>query len=181
MVQEDHNHPYFHSPAAELVRTSLAAFKERGVSLRALAKKLEYKQAAVLSHIATGRVMVPLERVADLARVLEIDEGKMMIAAMKQRFPGLTWRSMLQESPTVSPAERDVIWRLEGAAGKPLSELTPEQISIMMEVAATPEPSRRWLTVHELPAVELLRRREPEFRSKGLSRASLDLIELGYD
>ena len=44
------------------------ASSERGLSVRQLGKKLNYKQAVVLSHWATGRVPIPIDRAVEVAR-----------------------------------------------------------------------------------------------------------------
>ena len=57
------------------------AQREQRLSIRKLGQRLGYKQATVLSHMATGRVLVPLERAADLHGLIPRVEDKKQAAA----------------------------------------------------------------------------------------------------
>ena len=56
----DNTYAYADSDAARMLASGLQrASEERGLSIRQLGKLLKYKQAVVLSHMATGRVPIP--------------------------------------------------------------------------------------------------------------------------
>ena len=134
------------------------------VSLRELGRRLEYKQPVVLSHMATGRVPIPIDRAIDIARVVGIPARRFLLAVLEQRHPGIDW-SMLEESPGGFAAE------LETIAAKPLDDLPTDTKGVLREAVIDPQPSRRWLTTAELPTVELIRSLRPSFGEEGLERA----------
>ena len=62
-------HQYASTSAAQMLAHGLrSASQERGTSLREIGRRLKYKQPVVLSHMATGRVPIPLDRAAAIAR-----------------------------------------------------------------------------------------------------------------
>jgi len=132
------------------------------VSLRELGRRLEYKQPVVLSHMATGRVPIPIDRAIDIARVVGIPARRFLLAVLEQRHPGIDW-SMLEESPGGFAAE------LETIAAKPLDELPADTRSVLREAVIDPQSSRRWLTTAELPVMKLLRQLRPTMQEEGLS------------
>ena len=81
--------PYAGSVAAEMLRHGLnTASVEHRRSLRSIAKGLGYKQATVLSHMASGRVLVPLDRAKEIALAVGIDPADLLMAAVEQRVEG---------------------------------------------------------------------------------------------
>lgn len=51
--------------AAKMLLSGLERARDQmGLSVRQLAKSLGYKQAVVLSHMATGRAPIPIDRVS---------------------------------------------------------------------------------------------------------------------
>lgn len=141
---------YRDSEAATMLAAALkvAAAEER-LSQRALAKRLGYKQAVVLSHMALGRVPIPVERAGQLAQHLHIDERAFTIAVLRQRYPDLPWGCLLRAEPSKGKLASEI----EIIAGKSLDDLSIEQQSVMREVAGDPAPGRRWLSIHEIPAM----------------------------
>ncbi|MCZ4343923.1 helix-turn-helix transcriptional regulator [Sphingomonadaceae bacterium G21617-S1] len=176
MIREDDDHPYASSQAAALLRGAILRIQADGVSLRTLAKGLNYKQSTVLSHMANGRVPVPLDRVQDIAKALGIPEGSLMLAALKQRFPGFNWAALLPADRSAVDNALHFLTRIERAAGKQAADLNAEQVRIMMEVATTSEPARRWLTAPELAVMEMIRQFRPDVGYNGLGDSDLDLI-----
>jgi len=136
--------------AAKMMAAALERAKgERGLSVRQLAKQLDYKQATVLSHMANGKSPIPIDRAEDLANKLHMDEKSFLRAVIEQRHPEVTWSlltgSLLQE------ASDSLANQLEAILGKSLDHLNTEQRRVMREVAADPIPARRWGSVHALP------------------------------
>lgn len=143
------------SDAARLLAGALSrASKERGLSLRKIGPLLDYKQAVVLSHMATGRVPIPIDKAEKIAEVLEINPQEFLKAVVKQRYPEVTW-SLLSDA---TRGDDDSF--LEGLAaglGQIGNDLNSEQFGVMREVAADPHPRRRWLSTDEAAAIEILR------------------------
>lgn len=163
--------PFRGTEAADLLAAALASAKAQGTSLRSVGRVLGYKQPVVLSHMASGRVAIPIERAADLARALEIDQREFVLAVLEQRYPGLPWGDLL-----ITPAGR-VVRRIEIASGRALDDCNEEQVAVMMEAAAEPRPRRRWLAVPEIEVIAAIRSACPEVQAKGLERADLDGVE----
>lgn len=161
------------SHAARMLAEALARASElRGLSLRKVAALLGYKQAVVLSHMTTGRVPIPIDRAEDIARVLDIDPATFLEAVVKQRHPDVSW-SLLGSQEEGGDG---IVHELAVSLGKPLRELSQEQRVVMREVAAEQRPRRRWLTVHELTAIEVLRDLRPAIGSEGLGASDLAAI-----
>ena len=154
--------PHAETEAAMLLAGAIADRARERISLRELGRRLEYKQPVVLSHMATGRVPIPIDRAVDIARTVGIAPTRFLQAVLEQRHPKVDW-SLLTGSDQGFAAE------LETIAGKPLDELSPIARAVLREAVVDPLPTRRWLTTAELPAVELLRDLRPSFPSEGLS------------
>lgn len=156
--------------AARMLRGAIAHTREtKKISQRDLAKALGYKQSAVLSHMALGRVPIPIERAAQLAEHLSIDPQVFLVAVLKQRFPLVEWDDKLRASES-APASTHLMRTIETIAGRQVDNLSSAQMRVMREVAADPHAERRWLTVHEVRAVELLRTLAPNMPSDGLAQ-----------
>lgn len=160
--------PYENSRAALLLRAGLERTqKDLGISIRALGKKLGYKQATVLSHMASGRVPVPLERALPIAHAAGINAADFLIACIEQRVgPGAA--DLLLSSKSNNRVSFGLASELEAIAGNSLDQLTDEQKGVMRKVAADPRPARRWLSEAELPFVESVRNLRPNFTTDGL-------------
>lgn len=174
-------YPYADTRAAMMLRNALdRQGRERNLSMRALAKQLGYKQATVLSHMANGRVAIPLERASEIARAVALPASEFLAAAVAQRAPEAA--ELLTIDPYAS-AERDAthstgfITELTGFAGVPPEALNSEQMQVMREVALDPRPLRRWLTAAELPVMVQLRRIRPNISAESLSTRELAAIE----
>ncbi|QDZ08221.1 helix-turn-helix transcriptional regulator [Sphingomonas panacisoli] len=174
LLTDDHNpFPYRDTHAAQSLADGLRRLSEEtGTSLRQLAKMLALKQAAVLSHMANGRMPIPLDRAEQLADALSLDKSDFLFAVLEQRHADTNWRERL-----AAPHSNEVVVELEAVAGQPLDKLSPEQISVLREVAAEARPRRRWLTVHEVSLVEKLRRLRPLFGVHGVSTEDARAIE----
>jgi hypothetical protein len=154
--------PYAESDAAMLLAGAIAERARERISLRELGRRLEYKQPVVLSHMATGRVPIPIDRAVDIARTVGLPAKKFLLAVLDQRHPGIDW-SLLVDSSDGFASD------LETIAGRPLDELPPGTKTVLREVVVDPKPVRRWLTTAELPVVEILRELRPALRVEGFS------------
>ena len=154
--------PYAATQAARMLTEGLrTASLERGLSLRQIGKKLGYSQAVVLSHMAKGRVPIPLDRALDIAREVGMPAKQFLLAVLEQRHSQVDWG-------LITAAGDHFVDELESLAKKPLSALNAEQRHIMREVVCDPHPARRWLSLAELPTIEVLRKLRPAIRTEGL-------------
>ena len=145
------------------------ASRERGLSLRQVGKQLGYKQAVVLSHMTSGRVPIPIDRAEAIAEALEIEPKAFLKAVLKQRHPDVSWALLGVDEGQADEFTKELALCL----GMPISELNQDQRAVMREVAAELRPRRRWLSVHELGAIEALRDLRPHLSIEGLSPTDL--------
>jgi len=152
--------PFADSVATKMLANAIHGRQLKGTSLRKTAAELGYRQAVVLSHMSTGRVPIPIERAPQFAKHLGMNERQFLLAVLEQRMPDIAWSEMFG---TARPKASDTLAeRLETIIGKSLDDLTDDQKYVMREVAGTSAPMRRWLSVHELPLVEMIREHTEE-------------------
>lgn len=151
-------YPYAESRAARMLSERLAvASAERWMSTRKLAKLLEIKQASVISHLANGRLPIPIERAVPLAMALQMDVGAFLAAVLEQRFPAVDFSLLATGSDTHS-AGREFGW-LDQLSGIKPEQLSSEHARIIGEVARDTHPAERWIEPAEVPYVRQLRDR----------------------
>jgi hypothetical protein len=161
---------YKDTRAAQMLAEGLRrASSERGLSVRQLGKKLNYKQAVVLSHWATGRVPIPIDRAVEVAHEVGLPEREFLLAVLEQRHAEVDWK-------LITGFNDDLIEDLEDIAGKPLATLSPEHQQVMKEVVAEARPQRRWLTLSEVPVIEAIREQVPHVRSDGIPREMIERL-----
>lgn len=143
------------SEAARMLSAALSkASSEHGLSLRKIAPLVGYKQAVVLSHMATGRIPIPFEKAEKIAEVLGMNPRDFLKAILKQRHPEVSWSLITGSEVELND---DFFGGLaEGLNGQSLS-LNQEQIAVIREIAADPHPRRRWMSSEEAAALETLR------------------------
>ena len=168
-------YPLADTTAARMLSEGLARAKhEQGLSIRQIGKQMGYKTAVVLSHMALGRAPIPIDRAEELADTLKIDKAAFLQAVVKQRHPDVSWHLLAEGRG--SSASDSLAHELEAVLGCRLKDLSNEQRAVMREVAAEPRPRRRWLSVHELHAVEVLREAAPDMKTEGVASADLTAI-----
>lgn len=161
---------YKDTQAAQMLSEGLRrASADRKLSVRQLGKKLGYKQAVVLSHWATGRVPIPIDRAVEVAREVGLPQREFLLAVLKQRHKEVDWG-------LITGFNDDLVEDLGAIAGRPISALSPEHQQVMKEVVAEAQPQRRWLTLSELPVMEAIREQVPYVRSDGLPRRVVETI-----
>ena len=80
--------PFADTDAAIMFRSALERHvRRKKTSIRKLASELGYKQSTVLSHMASGRVPIPIERAIVFADHLDLARSQFLTAVMKQRHP----------------------------------------------------------------------------------------------
>jgi hypothetical protein len=172
--------PFKGTEATNMLKAALDTIAdERGLSNRAVARQLGYKATVVISHMATGRVPIPLERAVEIASVVGLDPRQFFLAVLEQRHPGsmsvLGAHALTSVSPDAFSAELEVL------AGSKLGELPEEHKRIIREVVSERAPARRWLSIAELPTILLLRRLRPEMSKHGMPRDDLRGIEASLE
>jgi transcriptional regulator with XRE-family HTH domain len=168
------DYPLAHTEATKTLSAALERVQSgTGQTQRDIARALGYKSSVVLSHMALGRVPIPLDRAEDIAKVLGLDSSRFLLATLQQRHPNVDFDSLFgvrvaEESALVS--------ELQSIAGRPLDELPSTTKTVLRDVVASAHPERRWLRPAELATVELLRERRPSFHEEGLSAAERDFL-----
>jgi hypothetical protein len=156
---------YDNTKAARMLSEGLhRASAERATSLREIGRRLNYRQAVVLSHMATGRVPIPIDRALDFARELHLPPREFLLAVLEQRHEKIDWRLLSGD-----PDPEDFHFELAGIAGRRLDDLSTEHRRVLREVVNEPSPARRWLSVAELGAIDLLREMRPRLSADGLT------------
>lgn len=154
--------PYAATAAAKMLADGLrTASQERGLSLREIGRRLNYSQPVVLSHMATGRVPVPIDRALAIAAEVGLPEKEFLLAVLQQRHPDVSWGLV---TGSADPVETE----LEKIAGKPLSALSLGHQRVLRGVVRDSHPEERWLAIPEVAAVRLLRKRFPKLQTEGL-------------
>ena len=165
------SHPYVDTAATQMLSGALRRYTElnRG-GLRALAKKLDLKQATVLSHMANGRMAIPLDRAPQLALALGMEPANFTKLVLKQRSPDVF--AILEKYED----------RFDQAKSKQLEQLEAvlvggdafpsDVLRIIAEVVRDRKPEERWLAISEVAVVRELR----NLRPAGLDHVDLRLI-----
>lgn len=90
-------YPFANTAATKMLADGFdTLWKTHSVSQRQVAAWLGYRGSVCLSHMASGRIPVPVGRVSDLAQVLEVDEAELLLAVLEQRHPEIAFRKILQ-------------------------------------------------------------------------------------
>lgn len=171
------SHPYVDTAAAKMLSGAVERYTNlnRG-GLRALATKLGMKQATVLSHMANGRMAIPLDRAPQLALVLGMDPVNFTKLVLKQRSPEV-----------FAVLEEEYADRTDQAMAKQLAQLEavlvggdafpPDVLRIIAEVVRDRKPDERWLAIGEVAAVRELRKLRPA----GLDEMDLHLLRMAME
>ena len=178
IVKTDENqevYPFSDSRAAQMLRHAFQrAHAERRLSIRSIAKILGYKQATVLSHMANGRIAVPLERATEIARAVELPPADFLIAALEQRNPDAA--DLMSGVDGLARQPHDFAFEMRAIAGVDIDQLSVEQKAVLREVVNEPHPGRRWVSLAELPTILALRDAWPGFGEGGLPRGVLNEV-----
>jgi|3_EtaG_2_1085321.scaffolds.fasta_scaffold06943_3 hypothetical protein len=172
---KDNDFPFADSRAARMLSDGFArASSERNKSLRSIGRDLGYKQPTVLSHMATGRAPIPLDRAVDIAKAVGLKPSDFVAAVVEQKSPTAAacladWGSAALPGPGLQAA--NFAASLEAILGFPVESLTAEQEQVLREVVLDPRPTRRWLSAAELPVMIAIREAAPCVTASGLSKA----------
>jgi hypothetical protein len=141
-----------------MLESAMKAAQAAGRSQRDVAGELGYKSSVVLSHMAAGRVPIPVDRAGDIATALGMDSQAFLLAVLEQRHPEIDFKSLFN----ISYSSAGTVGRLEAIAGCSLDDLPAETRTMLEEVVGARSPRRRWLALPEIAAVELIRDLRPE-------------------
>lgn len=138
------------------------AAQERRLSLREIGRRLAYRQPVVLSHMASGRVPIPIDRATEIAEQVGIAPNIFLAAVLRQQHPNVDWAMISEQcDPFVAI--------LQKAADKPLHSLSDGHHRVLREVVEDRQPEERWLAIPEIAAVKFLRELFPHIPAEGLS------------
>lgn len=138
------------------------AAQERQLSLREIGRRLSYKQPVVLSHMASGRVPIPIDRATEIADHVGIAPNIFLTAVLRQQHPNVDWAMISEQSdPFVAI--------LQKVAGKPLHSLSEGHHQVLLEAVKDSRPQERWLAMPEIAAVNFIRELFPRLTAEGLS------------
>lgn len=166
------NYPHAQTPAAKMLASGLrTAAAERNLSLRQIGRQLGYNQPVVLSHMATGRVPIPIDRAVEIAEAVGMSPKTFLEAVLEQRHPGIDWRLIKEGADPLCD-------ELATLAGTALSSLPKERQQVLREAADTAQAEERWLSEAELPVVRLLRELFPNMRKSGLPEVDRETIRV---
>ncbi|WP_156135570.1 helix-turn-helix domain-containing protein [Novosphingobium malaysiense] len=170
--------PYVESRGALMLSEAIRKMGEKnGKSLRSLARDLGYKQSTVLSHMAKGRVPIPLDRAVEIAHATALDPGEFLAAAVQQRTDSAAiYLSPRRADSGLGGEGCNLSTGLEQALGIPIDELNDEQQLVLREVVLDPKPARRWLSPDELPIMLAIRSGWASGGRKALSRDALQRL-----
>lgn len=171
---ENESRPNVRGTTAQRMLDAAVREKQRlsGETQREIASRLGYKSSVVLSHMSTGRVPIPVDKALLIADELALDRNAFLLAVLEQRHADIDFRQLF--SLTFSSGH--VAARLEAAAGCSLDDLPSETLTVLEEVLAARSPKRRWLTVAESQAMDLIRRLRPRVSAEGLDEAECYVI-----
>jgi hypothetical protein len=171
---QNDDYPLAHTKASRMFKDGVEKLdRDSGISQRALAKNLGYKSSVVISHMASGRAPIPIERVPDFVRLIKLDAAEFLLAVLEQRYPNIDFLRILVGSKAnlakgMADDEQMVFDDLQAAAGIPLSNLSRDHYGVLKEAAADSRAIRRWLTIPELGIMDVIRESRPELVENGL-------------
>lgn len=172
MDDELNSYPLRGTRAQLLLEAGIQDLQGRGRTQRELASALGYRSSVVLSHMATGRVPIPIDRANDIAELLNLDPRQFLLAVLEQRYPEIDFKTLFN----VSFSSGRTVSQLEAIGGCALDELPADTKDVMGEIVNARNPRRRWLNAAEIPALELIRKLRPESPGRGLSHEDLAAI-----
>lgn len=178
---ETSNYPLVETEATLMLARGLSkAQAERGLTQRDVARHLGYKSSVVVSHIASGRVPIPIDRAAEIASLLELEPSRFLLAVLQQRHPNIDFGTLFG-SAIPERSSGKIATELETIAGRRLDDLDRSTIQVLREVVAAALPAKRWLAVAEVPVMEAIRQRHPAIAERGVTEDEQQLIEACFN
>jgi hypothetical protein len=126
--------------------------------------------SAQLSHMATGRVGIPIDTALRLASALDIDPAEFVAAVFQQRHPEAAQKIDLQAAVTKGDTTGQR-WSFMAHASD--DALSPDHVDVLQQVSDSRQPKARWASLPEAQLLQLVRRRWPD----GITNADIAKIE----
>lgn len=176
------DYPLANTEACRMLAKALEqANDDKGWSQRQVAKMLGYKTSVALSHMAIGRVPIPVDRSVDFARLLKMDSAEFLLAVLQQRHPDIDFRRVLSSHSSgaakAKGSDSSLASELESIANMKLDDLPVSVINVMREAVADRNGGRRWMKMGEVSLIERLRSVRPD----GLSPAEFKKLSAAID
>lgn len=158
------------------------AQRDKQQSQRFVAAQLGYKSSVVMSHMASGRVPIPIDRAVDFARYLGMDQNTFLLAVLEQRFPDVDFKRLLSsmkgKAAPANVSTSALADELEALAGKPLDELPIGIIKVLREVVQDEQRApRRWIAPHEMALLDQVRKFAPDGLTPAQNKALTDCLQ----
>jgi transcriptional regulator with XRE-family HTH domain len=160
--------------AAVMLREAIDA---SGLSQREVARRLGYKSSVVVSHMASGRAPIPIDRATEIADQLRIDRATFLAAVLRQRYPELDLTQLVEAKEKSVVSGPSVLSELELLAGDSVEDWSEVHLEVIREVLSSRDPSLRWLKVTEIQAMDLVRRYFPDVGDLGLLPRQLKALD----
>ena len=166
------DHRWADTAAAKMLAVGFkTAAVEHRLSLREIGRRLGYKQPVVLSHMATGRVPIPLDKAPAIAAEVGLSQASFLLAVLEQRHKSIDWQLI---TGTADPFASE----LERTAAKPLSSLSRAHQRVLRDVVRDSNPEERWLSIPEISAAKYFREIFPGLQAEGLSESDRKTLQL---
>jgi hypothetical protein len=134
------------------------------------------KQGTNLSHMANGRMPIPLDRAVEMASILPLDVTEFCLAVLEQRAPEvyetLEDRLGVEAMAALTPLGRSACHEIAAAP-----RVSDEHVAIISEALADVRPGERWLQPVEVPVIKMIREHFPQ----GVSMGDLELLKVAID
>jgi hypothetical protein len=133
--------------------------KNKG-GLRALAKLVKFNQSTVFSHMATGRIGIPLERAEQFAALLDMNAVDFTLAVLEQREPGvhalLAGAFDFEAGGAVSAEAGAIIAMVRRAQG-----LSADHVALIGDILREDVPVGRWAIGRNAELLGVIRAARP--------------------
>lgn len=147
--------PFADTPAAGMLDQAIKRYTAANPGgLRALAARIGIKQATVLSHMANGRIGIPLDRATQFADILGMDATTFSLAVLQQKDPEiynlLSTEARKKAAPTTTPF-------ITPEALKDGITISAFKMRLIAEILSTPDDKIRHATGNEAELLNLIR------------------------
>jgi transcriptional regulator with XRE-family HTH domain len=120
--------PYADTALAQHVSKQIDIAASAGKNQRQIAKEIGYDSPNMISQIKRGELKLPLEKVALLAKALNVDPAHLFRLAMQQQWPGEEKVIAEVFGKVLTKNETEIIDFIREIRKGSDQELTPEQV-----------------------------------------------------
>lgn len=112
-----------------------ARLMESPLSQKEIAEAVGYKNPNMITMLKQGQVKLALDRVPEMAKVLNMDALELFKIALTQFYDEAAVRAITEViDGSLTKAEKRAMQIMRGPTGKPMRELTPEQEERLKEI-----------------------------------------------